>query len=300
MKIIDVHHHVIGRNNPNFDKLPKWDMQIDAEENERLGISAALLSLPVSSTPEQTRAINGFLADFAAYDRKKYGMLACLPAADSEAALREIEYSLDSLQADGFCMPSNAQGIYPGDDCMDEVLAELDRRNAVVLLHPVKPAEKIPQLSIMDPSAFEFPFDTTRALMDLVYRGKILKYPNIRWIAAHAGGVVPFLLYRLSTVVEENKSVTISSHDILKSLERIYFDLALSTSPIVFSALKQAVEHKNILFGTDAPLRPKKGTAESVEIFKNADAFTEDEKIAIASGNATSLFPRLLKHIQNS
>lgn len=290
--IIDVHHHVIGKNNPNFASLPKWSMEIDAAENERLGIAGALLSLPVSSTPEQTHAINDFLAGFAAYDSKRYGVLACLPSAHTDATLKEIDYAYGTLKADGFCMPSNAGGMYIGDDRMDEILAELNRRAAVVLLHPVKPAGEAPKLCVTDPSVYEFPFDTTRAIMDLVYRGKMLKYPNIKWIVSHAGGAIPYLAYRLSTVEAEVKASELSVKDILHSLKSLYYDLALSTATSVFYTLKELVGTSQILFGTDAPLRPKDGVADSISIFEKSDIFSDDEKETIAHQTSEKLFPR--------
>lgn len=293
--IIDVHHHVIGKNNPNFANLPKWDMQIDAEENERLGIGGALLSLPVSSTPEQTRTINDFLAGYASYDSKRYGMLACLPSPNIEATLKEIEYAYDSLLADGFCMPTHVNGTYIGDDKMDKIHAELNRRNAVVLLHPVKPSGDVPPLSVIDPSVWEFPFDTTRAIMDLLYRGKLKKYPNIRWIISHAGGALPYLVYRLSTVAEECKAINLSKEEVLDSFKNLYYDLALSTSNSVFQTLKDMAGTSQIVFGTDAPLRPNAGTQESVEIFKNTAIFTAQEKQSIAYDNSVALFPRFAK-----
>lgn len=293
--IIDVHHHVIGKNNPNFANLPKWNMQIDAEENERLGIGGALLSLPVSSTPEQTRAINDYLTRFASYDSKCYGVLACLPNANIDAALKEIEYACDSLHADGFCMPSNAGGMYIGDDRMDEILAELNKRNAVVLLHPVKPSGDVPQLTVTDFSVYEFPFDTTRAIMNLIYRGKLKKFPNIKWIVSHAGGCIPYLAYRFSTVAEEGKAISLSKNEVLNSFKNLYYDLALSTSAGVFQTLKEVAGTSQIVFGTDAPLRPKAGTQDSVEIFNNTTIFTTEEKQSIACKTSSVLFPRFTK-----
>ncbi len=293
--IIDVHHHVIGRNNPNYANLPTWDMQIDAEENERLGIGGVLLSLPVSSTPDQTRAINDFLTGFAGYDTKRYGVLACLPSAHVDATLKEIEYAYDTLHADGFCMPSNVGGMYIGDDRMDEILAELDRRSAAVLLHPLKPGAEAPHLSVSDFSVYEFPFDTTRAIMDLIYSGKVIKYPHIKWIISHAGGAIPYLAYRLSTVAEESKAITLSKEDVLNSFKNLYYDVALSTSPGVFFTLKELVGTSQIVFGTDAPLRPNTGVHESVEIFKNTNIFNAEEKQSIAYKTSAALFPRFAK-----
>lgn len=292
MKFIDIHHHVIGKNNPNAAMLPPWDMDIDAEAMKQMGITGALLSLPVSATPEITRQMNDFLAGFVKYDPKKYGMLACLPMAFTEEALKEIDYAYDTLNADGFIIPTNTKGIYIGDDKMDEILEKLNRRSAVVLLHPTKPAEVNDSLFVKDMSIYEFPFETTRAMMDYIYRGKAQKYPNIKWIISHAGGTIPYIAYRLSQVAQENKASSLSSDEVIASLKSFYYDVALSTAPTVFSTLKELVGTSQILFGTDYPLRQEKNVSDSIEQLRSYTGFDEDDKQLIMSETAKKLFPR--------
>jgi 6-methylsalicylate decarboxylase len=221
--------------------------------------------------------------------------LACLPCAHIDATLKEIEYAYGSLHADGFCIPSNIGGKYISDDCMNEILAELNRRSAVVLLHPVKPGGEMPKLTVTDFSVYEFPFDTTRAVLDLIYSGKMKKYPNIKWIISHAGGAIPYLAYRLSTVAEESEAISLSKEVVLSSLTKLYYDLALSTSKGVFQTLKDVVGTSQIVFGTDAPLRPKKGVQNSIEIFNDTNVFTADEKQSIVYDTSAALFPCFAK-----
>lgn len=292
MCFIDVHHHVIGKNNPNAALLPPWNMKIDEETMNRMGITGALLSLPVSASPEVTRQMNNFLAQFVIYDPKKYGMLACLPTEFVDDALKEIDYAYDTLKVDGFSIPSNTKGIYIGDDRMDEILAELNRRSAVVLLHPTKPVGVTESLFVKDMSIYEFPFDTTRAMMDLIYSGKVQKYSNIKWIVSHAGGVIPYIAYRLSTVAQENKVSSLSSDEVLASLRSLYYDVALSTSSSVFFTLRELAGTSHILFGTDYPLRYEKGVTESIQQFSSYLGFDEGEKSKIMSETAKELFPR--------
>lgn len=156
---------------------------------------------------------------------------------------------------------------------MDEILAELDRRSAVILLHPTKPAAVETSLYVKDMSIYEFPFDTTRAMMDFIYRGKIQKYPNIKWVVSHAGGTIPYIAYRLSTVAEENKVSTLSAGEVLVSFKSLYYDVALSTSPSMFSALKELAGASHIMFGTDYPLHYEAGITESIKQFKDYSGF---------------------------
>ncbi|AFM41500.1 putative TIM-barrel fold metal-dependent hydrolase [Desulfosporosinus acidiphilus SJ4] len=291
MSFIDVHHHLIGKQ--HLAGMPDWSLELDKESMDRMGLTNALLSLPVAGAPEQTRGINDMIAGLAAKDPKRYGMLACLPSAYVDAALREIEYACDTLKADGFCMPSNASGIYIGDDRMDEILAELNRRSATVLLHPTKAGGEIPSLLVTDLSTYEYPFETSRAMIDLIYRGKIQKYPNIKWIVSHAGGVLPYIAYRVSTVAQENKAMPLTSDEVMSSLKTLYYDVALSTAPYVFATLKELFGTSHIVFGTDAPLRYEGPVTESIQQLKSYRGFDEGEKSKIMSENAKELFPRL-------
>jgi predicted TIM-barrel fold metal-dependent hydrolase len=292
MFFIDVHHHLIGKNNPNAASLPQWNIELDMESMDRMGLTNVVLSLPVAGAPEQNRAINDMIASLAAKDPKRYGMLACLPSAHVDAALKEIEYTCDTLKADGFIMPSNAGEIYIGDDRMDEILAELNRRSAVVLIHPTKAGGEIPSMLVTDLSTYEYPFDTTRAVIDLVYSDKIQKYPNIKWIVSHAGGVLPYITHRLSTVAQENKTMPLTSDEVMASLKTLYYDVALSTVPYVFATLKELFGTSHIVFGTDAPLRYEGPVTESIQQLKSYPGFDEADMKKIMSETAKELFPR--------
>src|SRR6266567_9513337 len=301
--IIDIHHHAIPpalreailaqlkqAANSAID-LPEWTLQRDWEAMQRLGITGALLSMPGSGTPEEVHAFNTFLAETSREDPRHHGFLSNLPMEDTEAALREIASVLDTLQGDGFALPSNYQGIYLSDERMDAILAELHKRSAVVFVHPGLPAGNNLPLFGRDVSVYEFPFDTTRAMMDLIYTGKLARYSQIRWIVAHAGGTIPFLAYRLS-IASEWRGITQTPEEVLAALRTLYYDLALSTSPAVFQALQAVADPSHLLFGSDFPPRPEKGVAQSLEQFFEYPGFSAEEQRSITAGTAQALFPR--------
>lgn len=292
-RIIDVHHHVIPKKvEIGGIPCPEWSIESDREGMRRLGITGALLSLPNSDENFETvRKLNTYLAEISAKYPKEYGVLASIPYLDTDKALEEIAYSYDILKVDGFSLVSNHAGVYLSDDRMDAVLAELNRRSAVVFVHPGKPAgDNLPSFG-RHVSVYEFAFDTTRAFMDLIYKGKLKCYPNIRWIAPHAGGTIPYLSYRLS-IAGEWGAITQSPEEVLASLRTLYYELALSTSPITFSALNKLVGPSHILYGTDYPVRPEQGAAASLNQLNDYDGFSEDEKQMIKSDTICKLFPR--------
>lgn len=132
-----------------------------------------------------------------------------------DAASEEIAYALDELDADGFVLLSNTSGIYLGDPLLRPVLAELDKRAALVFVHPTiaccpqthghehhsSPAEQYanssPLASLYRAPLFEFFFDSARSILDLLVSGTILRFPRVRWIVSHCGNVLPSLLDRM-------------------------------------------------------------------------------------------------------
>lgn len=289
--IIDIHHHAIFENHSKVLNLPKWSIESDCEALERMGITGALLSLPVSGSSDIVKRINTNLAELTSYDKSKYGFLASIPLGDIEAAIKEVDFARNQLAADGFIVPTNFEGTYLGSDRLVPLLEKLNQENAIVVVHPTVPSgDNLPTFN-RDLSVYEYPLETTRSVMDLIYKDRCNQFPDIKWIIAHAGGTIPYLAYRLSIAGEWN-GITQSSEQILQSIKSLYFDLALSTSPNVFSCLQNLIHTDNILFGTDFPLRYETGVRRSIEELSKYDNYSDLEKSKIFAGNAKRLFSR--------
>lgn len=289
--IIDIHHHAIFHNHKGILNLPKWSIESDNEALDRMGIKGALLSLPISGPVAVVRKLNTGLADLYSFNPKKYGMLASLPMGDIDGALLEIDFALNQLNADGFILPTNYQGTYLGSENLLPILEELNKQNATVLVHPTLPAGDNLPIFDRDLSVYEYPLETTRSVMDLIYNNRLAQYPNIKWIISHAGGTIPYLAYRLSIAGEWN-GITQTPEQILKSIKSLYFDLALSTAPNVFSCLQKIVESDHILFGTDFPLRFEAGVQKSITELNNFIGYTTKDKSNILTNNAERIFSR--------
>src|SRR5262249_42871416 len=142
-------------------------------------------------------------------------------------ALEEATYALDELGAAGVILLANTRGRYLGAPEDEPLLAELDRRHAVVFVHPAELPG--PRIDGIPPFAVDFLLDTTRAAYRLVHSGAVRRHPNLRIILSHAGGFLPYASHRIAAAMVAQGGR--SPGEELEDLRSFYFDTALSGSP---------------------------------------------------------------------
>jgi predicted TIM-barrel fold metal-dependent hydrolase len=195
---------------PIFRGFAAWEPSAALEMMDRQGIATAILSMVLwnglfaaagdaAAARRVARSSNEVAAQAVRSYPGRFGGFACLPLPDVDAALAEIDYALGTLRLDGVALLTNHDGVYLGDSRLDPVFDELNRRKAVVFLHPTLPACAEHTSLGYAPSLLEFVFDTTRAVTHLVLSGTLERCPDLRLIIPHAGGTVPFLVDRLPT-----------------------------------------------------------------------------------------------------
>jgi predicted TIM-barrel fold metal-dependent hydrolase len=309
---IDVHHHFLppdlmeyltrtGAKWTGGPPIPKWNPAIAREVMERHGIAAAVASTvpgvywgDTAATVRLARSANEFGARIVQDDPAHFGYFAALPLPDAEASLREIEYSLDTLKADGIQLYSSYGNQYPGDPAFEEVFQELDRRKAIVHIHPstVVPGATVPRLSIPW-GLVEFVLDTSRAVANLIATGTFERYPDIRYIVSHAGGTIPYIAQRLAFGTMELPDFgTHAPQGAMHYLQNLYYDTALSTSEQVFAALKEFVPTKQVLFGSDWPMVNERVVKIETTGLETSKVLDDATRSAIYRSNALALFPR--------
>jgi predicted TIM-barrel fold metal-dependent hydrolase len=186
---------------------------------------------------------------------------------------------------------------YLGDPSYEEVFQELERRKAVVFVHPntVPPGAIVPKISVPW-GIVEFPFDTSRAVLNLLFTGTLDRYPSIRYILSHAGGAIPYLALRIAL----SENLPSWPHDktpkgALHYLKRLYYDTALSTSEQVLAALREFAPASQVLFGSDYPMVPEKVATIETKMLEHSKVLDEQTRRAIDFDNALALFPRLTR-----
>ncbi len=112
--------------------------------------------------------------------------------------MAEIDHSLGQLKHQGVCLFASYGEKFLGDPWFDPVLEALNDRDAVVFVHPaLHPSSRTLELP-WPGFMMEYVFDTTRAAVNLVFSGAIERFPRIRFVLAHAGGLMPYFAWRLS------------------------------------------------------------------------------------------------------
>lgn len=307
---IDVHHHILP---PIYREVlgerigaqgligpgPAWSPATSIEVMDRHGIATALTSVSAPGfwfgDVEETRTLARACNDDAAAMRHdhpgRFGILAALPLPDVDGTLREIEYAFDTLAVDGVTLLSNYDGKYLGDPLFAPVLDELNRREAVAFVHPAQPTYGQLPPEIPFPS-LEFPFETTRTIVSLLYSGALSRNHGLRFIFSHAGGTLPFLVERIARLMAKPDFARNVPDGVLAEMRRLYFDLALSTNRFAFAALRQLTEPANLLFGSDFPHAGEPTLKASISGL--CDVCIDTVEIEqIERGNALKLFPRL-------
>jgi predicted TIM-barrel fold metal-dependent hydrolase len=302
---IDVHHHIAP---PAYSAALKammrghapWSVEKSLEEMDRSGIATAITSLinpglqawpsDVPGARKISRESNEYAARLARDHPGRFGSFAAIPFPDIEGCMREIEYAFDTLKADGIYLWTSYGGKLLGDPAFFPILEELNRRKVVVYTHPATPAccaNVMPWISI---NAIEGPVDTTRTMISLVFQGAAARYPDIRWIFSHSGGVTPFLLSRFERHMLDGKDAKEKApKGPLYELQKFYYDTAQGNHPGALAALTKLAPISQILYGTDFPFRD--GAEENAGL--GGFGFSAADMRAINRENALTLMPRL-------
>src|SRR5262245_14359236 len=281
-----------------YDRIVQWQPSQTVEVMDKDGIAVAVLSIGTPSvwlgdktaSRALARACNDAAAKMQSDYKGRFGHFATIPLPDTDGSLREIEYLYDTLDADGIALTTNYDDKYPGDPAFAPVFDELNRRKAVAYFHPTAAPAFEGILPNIPSPMIEFPSDTTRAIVSLLFGGTLSRCPEVRFIFSHAGGTLPMLAGRIEGIARNRPDLSAKvPNGVMHEIKRLYYDIAGVTHPIAFNAAYQLVGASQLLLGTDYPFWDP--TLASITLAKLvSDA---DERRAIERDNALRLLPRL-------
>ena len=307
--MIDVHFHLIpqlyreavyeaGRG-PAIGRYPDWSPQLALEVMDEHGIALAVASiaqpgvgfLPDDKAASLARRCNDDAAELIARHPQRFGCFGLVPMHAADAAVAEAKYCLETLRFHGVALFASYGEKFLGDAAFDPLMEYLDARAAVVHVHPgLHPSSR--SLALPWPAFMvEYPFDTTRAAVNLLFSGALGRFGNIRFILSHAGGTLPFLAWRLSVAPMIDKRLTQRSRaDIFAGLKSFWYDIALACGAAPMAALLRIAAPERIVFGSDWPFCNARVVAEEVKDFTAPGCLDAETTANIARENARRLF----------
>lgn len=310
--LIDVHHHFVppfylsqyrdriaaasgGQINPAW---MSWTPEGAIAAMDSQGVAVAVLSLTFpgvsfddpQAAAQTARRVNEYAADLARKWPGRFGLFAAIPLPDTEGSLHEIEYAFSALKADGIGLLTSYNDKWLGDASYRPVFEELNRRSAVVFVHPTVPSCCRSLLPDVAPVVAEIPQDTTRAVTNLLFSGSFAVFKDIRFIFTHAGGDVPMIYGRMQQYAPKN-IVEKAPNGIEYELKRLYYDIAGTAYRPAMAALTSLIPATHILFGSDDPFVPLATTAEGMQHV----GFSPADLQLVSHDNALALLPQLRK-----
>ena len=311
---VDIHQHVIpdfywDASNEDGNAAggitpPRWSLDGAIAYLDEAGIDVAVPSI---STPgvhfgddaaarTLARQVNEYLAGIKHDRPDRFGAFAALPLPDVEGSLEQIAYALDVLELDGVSIFTNAGGTYLGDSRFDPIFTELQRRRAVVFVHPTASPDPIAHTLGLPDTLLDYPVDTSRAIAKLHYSNTFARTPDVKYVFVHAGGTIPFLASRFAIVDEMDVIPGARERGTFAdALPRLHWDTASAFSDPVLHMLRSVTGLGNVMFGTDYPYPRDAISIGGLGQIQNTAELDDGERHAVLGRSAARLIPRLAR-----
>jgi predicted TIM-barrel fold metal-dependent hydrolase len=295
-KLIDVHHHyfppawmksfekeIAASNGARFKS---WTVQTALDEMDKTGCAMAIVTCggpgtwngDVQASRTASREVNEFGARMMQDHPTRFGYFASIPLPDTDGAMKEIDYAMGTLKADGILLWSNEGTRYLGDPGFEPVLQELNRRKAVVYVHPKLTSDLGDDKDPLRSVGLNWE-NTTRTISSMLRSGILMKIPDIKFIFSHGAGLMPAAAVRLAGKSPEK----------MAALKGLYMDTAQTTvNPGDWAAITAFAEPSHILFGSDYPY-----VVDGLSLGLSKVNLNHAQATNIARGYAEKILPRL-------
>lgn len=314
--VIDVHSHNVQKSYMAFLQkhnalleegfpIPSWNVKEHLKMMNESGITCTVLSMPApqpyfGDAEESRKIIRRYNDETAAIkDQSDSRFLFCasLPLPHVKNAIKEAIYALDTLHADGIKLATNSRGQYVGDAALDTLMAVLNERHTVIMLHPHKPVTVNEELMQDVPLAvYEYPAETTRAVINLIAHDVPKRYPNLKFVIPHCGSFLPLAITRLKNLLPIiQQAGHMKGVDVEANLENFYYDLAGGLTPNVLQSLLTITTPDHLLFGSDYPYVKATEVKEMLDKLQStllSNSKARNFKEEVLKNNAVKLFTK--------
>ncbi len=246
--------------------LPDWSMESHLKFMDSAGIKISVLSMPApqpyfgnaKECHDIIRKYNEHTVTICNENPERFKFVAALPLPDIQLSIEEATYAFNTLGAVGVKLATNSLGQYLGDEELDPLMQVLNQHKAVVFIHPHKPTPVNDNIIDIAPLAiYEYPAETTRAVINMIARNVPARYPNIKWIIPHCGSFLPMAILRMKAVLPVMVAEGLMQPvDFDANLAQFYYDLAGAPSIEAIESMLTITTPDHIMYGSDYPYQP--------------------------------------------
>jgi aminocarboxymuconate-semialdehyde decarboxylase len=231
------------------------------EDMDRVGIDVEVVSLSTPNVffadaaqqPEIARMVNDAYAELVAQHPARFKAFASIPMDSPDEALKELHRAINELKMNGVILLSNIGGKPLTSPEYRPFFAEANRKKLCILLHPMLPAITDPFREYVLGPIVGFMFDTTLAVARMCFDGMFRDFPDIRWIVAHLGGAVPYLMERLDNGWRDFVECRAKIDELPSTyLKRLYYD-TVNFNPHMLMMVRNMIGADHMVMGSDYP-----------------------------------------------
>jgi len=240
---------------------PMTDVAKRLEDMDRVGIDTEVVSLSTPNVfftdekhqPAIAQMVNDAYAELAAKHPKRFKGFASIPMDAPDAALKELHRAINNLKLNGVILLSNIRGRALTAPIYRPFFEEANRMKLCILLHPMLPANPEAFREYVLGPIIGFPFDTTLAVARMCYDGLLRDFPDIRWIIAHIGGGVPYLMERMDNGFRDFAECRVKINELPSTyLKKLYYD-TVTFSSYNLNLARDLVGTDHMVMGSDYP-----------------------------------------------
>lgn len=272
-----------------------FDISARKKDLDRLGIARQILSpthhlFMYDSEPKTAQRIsrihNESIARICKIDSDRFIGNGMLPLQDTKLAIEEIEYCHSKLELKGFEIGTNINGENLDSERLTPIYDRISSLGIPILVHPTDVLAKNRMAKYYLSMVAGVLFETTVAASSVVFGGVLKRFPKLRFVFCHGGGVIPYQLGRFvrATKVRAEIDADIKNH-VENYFKQLYFDTVVFDGRSI-RFLVDTIGLSKVVFGTDYPFNVGTWNVNNFE----GSSLSQDETDHIMSDNVKQLY----------